>query len=367
MWRIGIVTAALGFGGLSWAAEEEATVPGRVEASDVYVRSGASMSHERLGKLQKGDAVRIYRRLGDWLEIAVPDRFDLFISAKYVDVQGEMGIVTGDRVNVRPGADAKAGLPMGQCRKGDRLAIRRKVGEWYAVAPPSRTRAYVFAKFVTAEGTVPAAAAKPAPSAPGTTPARPVPAVAERPEARPEPSRFRKTPDARLREGTAALIEELKKPLAQWQFARVREILTPVATDGAPQDRADAQRLLAEVESLEKLRAGEQAIRDIETRRQALEEELVRLPGPETGGSGERPGRYLAVGWVVDQGVFLGRHGTHKLVQGNQTRYYLLSNTYDLDGYINRRIGIVKGRVERLPEGSGADLIAVEELEVLGK
>ncbi|MBN1418368.1 MAG: hypothetical protein JXP34_06295, partial [Planctomycetes bacterium] len=86
----------------------------------------------------------------------------------------------------------------------------------------------------------------------------------------------------------------------------------------------------------------------------------------EASGSGERP-KYLAVGWIVDQGIFLGRHGTHKLVQGNRTKYYLLSNTYDLDGYINRRVGIVKGRVERLPEGSGADLITVEELEVLGK
>lgn len=359
-WTVGIAAAwamgpALGAGG----------VAGRISGSNVYVRNGASLSHYRLGKLQRGDRVTILRKLGDWYEIAVPPQFDVYVSARYVKVEGDVGTVTGDRVNARPTAGTKR-LPMGQFRKGDRLSIRRKAAGWLGVAPTERIRAYISARYVVPEGPVPAV---PAPVVPGAAKREPTPVRAVGPDAaRVRPAVVRRGKDARLRDALQALHEEVKKPLAQWSFDRVRGLLEAVAREGGGADRLEARRILTEVDTLEKLRDGERTIAELKRKREAVGGGIRRAPAPRPGGAGGgRTGRFLAVGWVQDQGLFLGRHGSHKLVQGKKTRFYLRSDRYDLDGYINRRIGIVKGRVQQLPEGSGADLITIEELVVLSK
>jgi len=77
-----------------------------ITANDVYVRSGPSLNHYTVSKLNAGDRVTVVGETGDWFEIVPPkDSFSL-VSGDYVDrrADGALGIVNGDRVRVRAGS-----------------------------------------------------------------------------------------------------------------------------------------------------------------------------------------------------------------------------------------------------------------------
>lgn len=78
---------------------------GEVAGNDVYVRSGPSLNHYPVCKLNAGDRVTILGERGDWYEIAPPDETFSWISAQYVDsVDDHDGVVNGDNVRVRAGS-----------------------------------------------------------------------------------------------------------------------------------------------------------------------------------------------------------------------------------------------------------------------
>lgn len=78
---------------------------GEVIGDDVYVRSGPSLNHYPMDKLEAGDRVTIVGETGDWLEILPPPGLFSFISGDYVDTADDRtGIVNGNQVRVRAGS-----------------------------------------------------------------------------------------------------------------------------------------------------------------------------------------------------------------------------------------------------------------------
>jgi len=78
---------------------------GEVTTDDLYVRSGPSLNHYTVAKLNAGDRVNIVGESGDWYEIVPPPGTFSLMSADYVDsADGRHGVVSGDNVRVRAGS-----------------------------------------------------------------------------------------------------------------------------------------------------------------------------------------------------------------------------------------------------------------------
>jgi len=78
--------------------------------------------------VRSGDELIVLEEKAGWGRIQIPDAFRrTWISAEFVDVDGDEGVVTGNRVNVRMGASGNE-LVLGQLSAGDKVTV--------AVFPP---------------------------------------------------------------------------------------------------------------------------------------------------------------------------------------------------------------------------------------
>jgi len=84
---------------------------------------------------------------GQWVRIAPPAAADVWIFAKYVAVDGASGVVSGDKVRVRARPDLKGEL-VNRLNKGTALTVRGRKGDWLRIAPPSGTVAWVHTRYV---------------------------------------------------------------------------------------------------------------------------------------------------------------------------------------------------------------------------
>ena len=185
----------------------------------------------------------------------------------------------------------------------------------------------------------------------------------------PAPSQF--TP--RLKELYVRFETERKKPPIEWDFEAVLAELESIrrsTEDLGELENAERWKRwitehllpirdpLVEIEKQKELRR---------KRREANAEQAegqitkgVHRYGPKT--SGEK--KYLATGWVVALGKRTKVDATHKLMKGNKLLYYLKAEHYDLNNFVNKRVGIQGTLQELLPE-HGAKLVKVTLLKSL--
>lgn len=110
LWEVILSVSAVVSCGM--AVQSSAQVPDKpmlglaeVTASDVYLRSGPSLNHYTITKLNAGDRVTVVGETGEWFEIAPPVGVFSLISGDYVDTADEKtGMVNGDNVRVRAGS-----------------------------------------------------------------------------------------------------------------------------------------------------------------------------------------------------------------------------------------------------------------------
>jgi len=78
---------------------------GEVTTNDLYVRSGDSLNHYTITKLQAGDRVTIVSQRGNWFEILPPEGVFSLISGDFVDTTDDRtGVINGNKVRVRTGS-----------------------------------------------------------------------------------------------------------------------------------------------------------------------------------------------------------------------------------------------------------------------
>src|SRR5215469_4050399 len=77
-----------------------------VNAHDVYIRSGPGEKYYPVAKLDRGLQVEVYRHdPGGWYAIRPPTECFSWVAAEFVEPrQGNIGVVTGDRVVARVGS-----------------------------------------------------------------------------------------------------------------------------------------------------------------------------------------------------------------------------------------------------------------------
>lgn len=85
-------------GSAGWVSADFVGPDGAV-VSTVNVRSGPSVSHARLTRLEPGEVPEIIERDGEWLRVSLPRETRLWISARYVELAREV-----EQVRPRPTA-----------------------------------------------------------------------------------------------------------------------------------------------------------------------------------------------------------------------------------------------------------------------
>lgn len=84
---------------------EPAMRQGEITGNDVYVRSGPTLNHYTVCKLNAGTRVTVVGEEGEWYEIRPPEGTFSLISGDYVDTANDRtGVVNGNNVRVRTGS-----------------------------------------------------------------------------------------------------------------------------------------------------------------------------------------------------------------------------------------------------------------------
>lgn len=130
------------------SAKEEYPYLGLIIRDDINVRAGASVSSETLCKLAKNEKVSVVGKSYDWYKIILPKEASCYINEKYAVVEDSLGLVVGNRVNIRtkPGENYSI---VGRANKGEKVKILKKDGDWYSIEPTESCFGWVHSKFIS--------------------------------------------------------------------------------------------------------------------------------------------------------------------------------------------------------------------------
>ncbi|MFH1730228.1 MAG: SH3 domain-containing protein [Planctomycetota bacterium] len=294
------------------AIAAETSSHGLVTGESVYIRSGEAETYRSMGKLKKGEFVPVIAVSNDgkWVRITPPATADVWIFAKFVDVDGERGVVNGDNVRVRVRPDLK-GEMVNKLEKETVVNVKGREGDWLKIAPPEGTVAWVHAQYIRRMTAAEAAAHR-----------------------REQTDLARGEAEQKEREAALARgkREEEERRTAEAELARKRLEEEERAKDLAAQDLAKAKAAID---------AAKRAA-DAETR---LE------------------------GWVSYIGPGLEHTGaTHRITRGGRVAGLVRSNRVDLGAFVGARVRITgrKHGEANLPRRGGkADIVDVAGIQIV--
>lgn len=160
------------------APDAAAVRTGRVNVELLNIRARPGERYEVIGKLRRGDEVRIVGERNEWFEVVLPESvvLEAWVAAAFLDAEGR---VTADRLRVHSGP----GIVFSDYEFLPRGTLVKKLGApnadgWQKIATPANVSAWVSGKYLTVTGAgaaVPGAPAggEPGPSAPVDPPAAP--------------------------------------------------------------------------------------------------------------------------------------------------------------------------------------------------
>jgi len=155
VWSMPVLAAGVSWGSsaaFGQSAGRKVIAEGEITANDVYVRSGDSLNHYTICKLDAGHRVRIVGERGAWYEILPPDEAFSLISGDYVDSTDDRhGVVNGNNVRVRSGSvlnDNKYTVQL-LLDKGSAVTILgRHPDGFLKIAPPTGATVWVNKSYV---------------------------------------------------------------------------------------------------------------------------------------------------------------------------------------------------------------------------
>ena len=106
-------------------------ITGTVTATSLNVRSGASTSYSVIGKVTKGEEVEILSSSDGWYKIAYDDNKIGWSSDDYIS-KNKIGKVTATSLNVRSGASTSYSV-IGKVTKGEEVKILSSNDGWYKI------------------------------------------------------------------------------------------------------------------------------------------------------------------------------------------------------------------------------------------
>ncbi len=287
---------------------------GVISDNAVNVRSGPGLNFETIAKMNKGDLVLVEALEQDWIKIALPRDSNAFVHAEFIGpLNAKFAYITKNHVNVRAGKGTEFNT-LGQLNRQDKVELILRDGDWFKVFTNKNCCAWVHKDFIEKHGPT---------------------SVYEKNE------------------------EYSQKALT----------------------------LLSEAEDYEKTQSSKNAsninYQQIIDKYQSIIQEFSRSPAANIAKghvlrlnditSSLKPkeieeyqknadrGVPLACGKVMENGNFLNRVGTHKLITKNKKLYYLTSKTIDLNNYTYYTVS-VWGKIQDSRK-SKTPLIEVEFVE----
>ena len=102
----------------------------------------ASLFHEPsgipFGQLAANTPLEVTGQDGGWAKVTVPDGLKTWIYSKFIQVDGDSGVITGESVRVRPSpsTDNSTSPPLGMYPKGEKVRVLQSQGDWVQVRAP---------------------------------------------------------------------------------------------------------------------------------------------------------------------------------------------------------------------------------------
>lgn len=134
-----------------------------VNARDVYIRSGPGENYYPVAKVDRGLQVEVYRHdPGGWYAIRPPQECFSWVSAEFVEPrQGNIGVITGERVVARVGSAFSDTRDVIQVRldRGEEVEILEAqefnsgpaAQTWYKISPPAGEFRWVSGRYLDRE------------------------------------------------------------------------------------------------------------------------------------------------------------------------------------------------------------------------
>ncbi|MEE8103956.1 MAG: SH3 domain-containing protein [Planctomycetota bacterium] len=367
--RIAVMTALiLAVPGVAMAgpgAEKSgAKYAGEITANQLRLRAGPGQAYQEVVRLARGDKVVVVGRhpnATEWLRVEVPQGFHAWVFGKYVEKSGKSGVVQTDRLLIRPRPSTRYHQLQGRFNRGDKLKIESEKamtdGVWYRVWVSRKVPLYAHGDFIKNVG--PASLAE-AVKKNAVTPAK---------------LAVRAKNDKTLILLDKNIATALKRPAGTAiDIAPMQRTFKAIDLKAlAPTDRTLYYRVHANLTQLEKreairgLQAKESRLKgDLERRLKLIEEDYQRkLAAIEAEANKPKKPQFTAIGILKHAPDLFGKRPSHRLVEGNKIRYYLISTSYDLSRFSGKRVGVI-GLLD--PEsGTGRYTIMVRRIEILGE
>ncbi|MFA4985228.1 MAG: SH3 domain-containing protein [Candidatus Brocadiia bacterium] len=329
---------------------------GEVTGDKVNIRCGASKKFQSLKLLEKATKVTVLGEEGDYYLIKCPADVPVWISAKYITISGEFGVVNGNNVNLR--SKPVTGDVVGSVSEPLKIRVIEKKDDWVKVEAPPTVKVYIVKEFVKL---VPEAQPSKSPS--------PSPSASPTP-AQPKPSEIAA---ADFDAANKAFKEELSKDKLDADFMKVLKMYQGVLADPyAASFYDECRKQVANCEFwIEYQRAlrefkgkNDELQKKIEELQKELERKLKELADEKAKNHKNEEEVFQATGWIASIGMVINRPATHRLMQGDKVLYLLKSDTIKLDDYWGKFVGI-NGDVLPRPEGWEAEIIIVKQIKIL--
>ena len=121
---------------------------GSTAADRVNLRAGPRLTSEVILQLRKGTQVHVLSQKDSWYGILLPPEASVFIAKAFVRSDNNHSWVEGRRVHVR-GGPGQAFSSLGFLSDQETIQVRKIIGEWAEIQPPSSCLGWVNKTYIT--------------------------------------------------------------------------------------------------------------------------------------------------------------------------------------------------------------------------
>ncbi|MBI4834272.1 MAG: SH3 domain-containing protein [Planctomycetes bacterium] len=361
MKRIILIAVMLSCGAFLWApiyAQDVVKVKEvrEVTAKSLNMRNGPGTNFASLHVVKMGDKLQVVGEKLGWVEVIIPPGVSCWISAKFIErKEGGKGTVKGNKVNVRSSTSNTANNIIGQVSADAEVTIIGEEEGWLKIIPPANLTAWVSQKYTKYWGKQ-----------------EDYEKLKDKAE---EMIKERDRLEKLLKEADTIFAKEsVKHPLDQ-NLEEALSMYQEVA------DKSTDEKLTAKaIEQINIIKPSIAVVRQVKETLVKLEEEydkaederrkiikevmekLVKEMKPPLG--------FVATGTVDYVGKIMNRPGTHRLVKGDETIYFLVSpdKKVDLNKYYGKQVG-VNGEVKENKNYPQRTIVikSEEDIKILGE
>ena len=130
-------------------ADEQFPFLAQVSKESVNIRAGANTNFEVIDKLKLGSQIVVLSKSYDWYKIQLPISSKAFIRADYLLIRSHsVAELLGDKVNIRASANSDSSS-LGRLKKGELVKLVKQTNEWWQIEPPLETFGWIREDFIS--------------------------------------------------------------------------------------------------------------------------------------------------------------------------------------------------------------------------